>query len=99
MNRASTQLKLAEHENVSNNMCRRFSVSLAFGIAATAWSAGAGNMSSSNKTPELKPPPLPPLRALKVEPGDLTLEDGLDARRVLVWGETDAKGRIDLTAQ
>src|SRR5688500_16699189 len=41
----------------------------------------------------------PVIRGLKLEPSSLTLEDGRDARRVLVWGEIDAKTKIDLTAQ
>nr|HVY72020.1 DUF1549 domain-containing protein [Verrucomicrobiae bacterium] len=42
-------------------------------------------------------PPLPVIRALKLEPESLSLDDGRDARRVLVWGETDGRGRVDLT--
>src|SRR5438045_4105813 len=46
------------------------------------------------------PPPkpeLPPIRSLKVEPAALTLDDGRDERRVLVWAETAAGQRFDVT--
>jgi hypothetical protein len=59
---------------------------------------GTGTVTSP-KAPELKPPPLPPIRALKLEPGSLVLENGYDAHKVLVLGETDARKSLDLTGQ
>jgi hypothetical protein len=43
-------------------------------------------------------PPLPPIRSLALEPGTLTLEDGRDARKVLVTGQDASGRRFDLTA-
>ena len=80
-------------------MKHTFQLGFVLFFAAAAFDARAGNVSSSNKSPEVKSPPLPPIRSLKVEPTAVTLEDGLDSRKVLVWGETDAKTRIDLTTQ
>jgi hypothetical protein len=42
-------------------------------------------------------PPLPKITALELEPASLTLEDGRDARQVLVWGKTESGEKIDLT--
>jgi len=47
---------------------------------------------------EAKPPPLPEIQGIKLEPSSLTLEDGRDVRRVLVFGESADKGRFDLTS-
>jgi len=60
--------------------------------------------SASEKTPSNKgaapaKPALPPIRSLKLEPASLTLEDGRDERRVLVWGETASGQRIDVTGE
>jgi len=44
-------------------------------------------------------PPLPTITEIYTEPSDLVLEDGRDARRVLVWGKTAEGGRIDLTSK
>ncbi|MHB8523365.1 MAG: DUF1549 and DUF1553 domain-containing protein [Limisphaerales bacterium] len=62
-------------------------------------SAIVGNAAMAGKTAGLEAPPLPPIRALKLEPASLTLEDGRDARKVLVLGETDAHQFVDLTGQ
>ena len=45
------------------------------------------------------PAPLPAIRALKLEPATLTLRDGRDERRVLVWGKTADGNFLDLTSQ
>ncbi len=45
------------------------------------------------------PAPLPAIRALKLEPATLTLRDGRDERRVLVWGKTADGSFLDLTSQ
>ena len=44
-------------------------------------------------------PELPPIVGLELQPASLTLEDGRDARRVLVWGKTEDGERIDLTSE
>src|SRR6187401_2633919 len=80
-------------------MKHTFQIGFVLFLATATFKGLAGNVASSNKSPEVKSPPLPAIRSLKVEPDALTLEDGLDARKVLVWGETDAKTRIDLTTQ
>jgi hypothetical protein len=64
------------------------------GIALHGWAVEAGG---SNKSAVPAKPPLPPIRSLKLEPAALTLEDGRDERRVLVWGETASGQRHDLT--
>lgn len=45
-----------------------------------------------------KAPELPAVAGLELEPAEMTLEDGRDARRVLVWGKTKEGGRIDLSS-
>jgi hypothetical protein len=40
----------------------------------------------------------PPIRSLKLEPASLTLLDGRDERRILVFGETASGQRFDVTA-
>lgn len=67
-------------------------------LAALALNGRAGNLPTTS-TAELKLPPLPALQGLKLEPAELTSQDGLDSRRVLIWGQVDAHTRIDLTAQ
>ncbi|MBU6400246.1 MAG: DUF1553 domain-containing protein, partial [Verrucomicrobia bacterium] len=54
---------------------------------------------SMSKSPPLAPPPMPPLRQLKLEPASLVLEDGRDVHKVLVLGETENRQEIDLTGQ
>ncbi len=44
-------------------------------------------------------PPLPAIKALRLEPATLTLDDLRDARKVLVLGERTDGGVIDLTAE
>jgi hypothetical protein len=66
-------------------------------LCATLFPAWADN--APTKATEPKPPALPPIRALKLEPASLTLDDGRDARKVLVWAETDGKGRYEVTSQ
>ncbi|HMJ90479.1 MAG TPA: DUF1549 domain-containing protein, partial [Candidatus Acidoferrum sp.] len=47
----------------------------------------------------LTAPPLPAIRALKIEPAALKFHDGRHERGVLVLGQTDAGKFVDLTAQ
>ncbi|MBI3850126.1 MAG: DUF1553 domain-containing protein [Verrucomicrobia bacterium] len=60
--------------------------------------ARAEKMAASGKT-AVPAPPVPAIRALKLEPASLTLHDGRDERRVLVWGKTDSGQWLDLTSQ
>ncbi|HXT39408.1 MAG TPA: DUF1549 and DUF1553 domain-containing protein [Candidatus Angelobacter sp.] len=60
------------------------------------WAAAGAE---SNKTAPPPKPPLPALRSLKVEPASLTLEDGRDERRVIVWGETASGQKYDVTSE
>jgi len=57
----------------------------------------AAQTAAANKTAPPPRPALPPLRSLKTEPASLTLEDGRDERRVLVWGESATGQRFDVT--
>src|SRR5262249_16688578 len=70
-------------------------------LAVTVLLMGAGVLRSaehSSTNAPVSPPPLPSIRALKLEPDLLTLKDGRDERRVLVWGKTDSDKWIDLTS-
>jgi hypothetical protein len=71
-------------------MCCRFVFVLWVLFATGALRAGAAT--------QLKSSPAPAVRKIKLEPESITLEDGRDTRKVLVFGETDAKARIDLTS-
>jgi len=42
-------------------------------------------------------PALPLIRSLKIEPASLTLDDGRDERRILIFGESTTGQRFDLT--
>jgi hypothetical protein len=44
-------------------------------------------------------PPLPAISELELQPSSLTLEDGRDARRVLVWGKGADGVKVDLTSE
>src|SRR2546426_731370 len=59
--------------------------------------SSGGGIKSSGKESVPAPPPLPRITALALEPAALTLHDARDARRVLVWGQTQSGERIDLT--
>ncbi len=69
---------------------------------ALAWSVLRGWAAESpagNKNAAPPKPPLPTIRALKLEPAALILEDGRDERRALVWGETASGQRVDVTGE
>jgi hypothetical protein len=53
----------------------------------------AGHPSQADSTSE----PSLDFRALKIEPASLTLHDGRDERRVLVWAETASGRRVDVS--
>ena len=59
--------------------------------------ARAAQSAAANKAAAPPRPALPPLRSLKTEPAALTLDDGRDERRVLVWGESVSGQRFDVT--
>ncbi len=67
---------------------------LAFGFVSAGLAADSG--ASTNSAP---PPPLPAIQSLKLQPESLTLKDGRDERRILVWGKTDGDKLIDLTSR
>lgn len=57
-------------------------------------------MAQANPAGGKSPPAaaLPPIEALVLEPASLTLEDGRDERRVLVWGKAASGSLVDLTS-
>ncbi len=70
-----------------------------FNLLVSSLAADArGTESAASAKSTLPPkPPLPQIRLLKVEPASLTLENGRDERRILVWGEMASGQRFDLT--
>src|SRR5438128_3500068 len=77
-------------------MLGRILIFLALMLATARLPVGQAAEAAGKSAPPPKPA-LPPIRSLKVEPASLTLEDGRDERRVLVWGETVSGQRFDLT--
>jgi len=67
-----------------------------FAAALSGVGRAAERASSSPPAPPDRPP-LPQIRSLRIEPDSLTLENGRDERRVLVWGEAADGRRFDLT--
>src|SRR5437762_4036347 len=76
---------------------RRILICLTLALAASLPHGRAGEGAGSNKNAPPPRPALPPIRSLKVEPPSLTLDDGRDERRVLVFGETAPGQRFDVT--
>ncbi len=58
-----------------------------------------GSASSTSSATDVATPPLPAIRALKLEPAALKLQDARDERRVLVLGEIESGKFLDLTSQ
>lgn len=58
---------------------------------------GVAAKESSDKT--APKPALPEIAELQLEPASLTLHDGRDTRRVLVWGKTVDGLKLDLTSE
>jgi hypothetical protein len=59
-----------------------------------------GAAGSSQRKEVAPPKPAnPTIESLVIEPSSLTLEDGRDERRVLVWGKTASGEKIDLTTE
>ena len=65
-------------------------------LALVASPARAAKNTAMAEAPVAKPP-LPAIESLQLEPPALTLENGRDARLVLVWGLTKDGQRYDLT--
>jgi len=76
-------------------MNSRILVFLTLALAASLSQGRAAE--AAGKSPPPPKPALPPIRSLKVEPSALTVDDGRDERRVLVWAETAAGQRFDVT--
>ena len=72
------------------NYCLNAGLSLFASAGLCFFNAAAGNVPKSSEAAVPKPP-LPVIRTLQLEPASLILEDGRDARRVLVWGETASR--------
>src|SRR5437660_5436533 len=78
----------------------RFALELSL-VALAATLAGAGfaaDSGASSTSTSVVAPPLPPIHSLKLQPDSLTLKDGRDERRILVWGKTDGDKLVDLTS-
>ena len=76
-------------------MNRQVVFCIALTLAGSLPPAGAAETAAKNVPPSR--PALPPIRSLKMEPASLTLDDGRDERRVLIFGETATGQRFDLT--
>src|SRR3954453_22050503 len=57
---------------------------------------GAG---AREQAPAIPKAPLPEAAKLVFEPASLTLEDGRDERRVIVWGVSKDGGKFDLSSE
>src|SRR5260221_1796070 len=68
-------------------------------VLSGATALAADPSASSRGSAPAKAVPLPAVRKITLEPPQITLLDGQDTRKVLVLGETDSKGTLDLTAQ
>jgi hypothetical protein len=70
-------------------------------MAGVATIVASSTCSAASAVPAVAPPapPLPAIRALMLEPAELTLKDGRDYRRVVVLGRTETDKRVDLTSQ
>ena len=77
-------------ERMSGRILFCFILALATGLAP-------GRAAEGSKSAPPPKPALPPLRSLKIEPASLTLDDGRDERRVLVWGETASGQHFDVS--
>ena len=59
----------------------------------------AVNSTGAGKEAAPARPPLPQITALELEPSRLTLEDGRDERRVIVWGKTASGDLVDVSEE
>jgi len=79
----------------------RFALELSLvGLAVTLAGPGvAADSGASSTSANVVAPPLPAILSLKLQPESLTLQDGRDERRILVWGKADGDKLIDLTSK
>jgi hypothetical protein len=80
-------------------MNRRLSIWFAIAASTLAVPASQAAGPAAAKEAAPPPPPLPTVKALALQPDTLTLKDGRDEQRVLVWGKTEGDKLVDLTAQ
>src|SRR5213596_903068 len=73
---------------------------LRISLVASVLSFASAGVAANSATPTnvVAAPPLPAIQSLKLQPDSLTLKDGRDERRVLVWGKTDSGKLLDLTS-
>ena len=74
--------------------------SIAWGLAVLLLGAvGTDTWAKRTEPVESGPPrpPVPAIETLQIEPASLTLDDGRDARQVLVWGVTKDGQKFDLS--
>ena len=72
---------------------------LLIGCAITSRTVPGATGSTAGKEGAPPKPPVPSIQSLRLQPASLTLEDGRDERRVLVWGTTPSGEQIDLTGE
>src|SRR5579884_1530010 len=88
---------LRERSRLGPDMSRRTTILLTIGLLA-AWALPARAMKKAEQAEAGPPkPPVPAIEFLKLEPASLTLDDGRDARQVLVWGVTQDGRKFDLS--
>src|SRR5437762_2048762 len=79
-------------------MNRRAGFKIGLAVVLTVTHVGRAAEPGVSTNTALSSPPLPAIRALKLQPDSLTLKDGRDERRILVWGKTKDDKWIDLTS-
>jgi Protein of unknown function (DUF1549)/Protein of unknown function (DUF1553) len=85
---------------MKSKLLRQISIpSAAFAVVLLLANSLSAAPAAKNASKDEPPPPMPAIRALKLEPAALTLKDGRDERRVLVFGVTEGDKVIDLTSQ
>ena len=86
-----------------NNVTTVMPMKSCFALPLLALIAGASPLSAvaaaTAANPPVAAPTMPAIKSLKLEPATLTLKDGRDERRVLVWGQVEGDRFIDLTSQ
>ena len=82
---------------MKSKFLRPFSIpSAAFAVVLLFANALGAAPAAKDASKDATPLPLPAIRALKLEPAALTLKEGRDERRVLVFGVTEGDKIIDL---
>src|SRR5258707_12048552 len=72
---------------------------LALALSLSPAGFGANSSSASSTNSSTVSAPMPAIHSLKLQPDSLTLKDGRDERRVLIWGKTEGDKLVDLTSQ